>query len=890
MPLKPGIKLGTYEIEALIGAGGMGEVYKARDPKLDRLVAIKVLPAAMAADAGLVSRFEREAKAVAALSHPNILGIFEFGTQEGISYAVMELLEGESLRDKLKGGALAPKRAVEIATELAEGLGAAHAQGIIHRDVKPENIFLTKEGRVKILDFGLAKQSVPREAVADMATEAMSALAGTAAGMILGTVGYMSPEQVKGEPADQRADVFAFGVVLYEMLSGQRPFQGGTPHHTMTAILDQDQPELISSRGALPQGLERLVSHCLEKRPEARFQSMKDVAYDLQNLSTVTTGAHGPVAAPARRWGWSHRVAAVLPLVLLAGVFLWLTGNLHLGQPTHLTFIKVTYKPGTIETACFGPDGKTIFFSERIHGGQPEIFVLHPGAREPVPLGIKDAVLQGVTGSGELVLLREPRFFRKAVYRGTLAQAGPGGGAVKEIRENVEMAAWTPNGFATVVDSGGNRVTLAFAGHTILEGPSPGLVFGFLRVSREGTAVAFACAQEVEMVIRVVGLDGKPRILTRPEGEILSGLAWGPDGGVWYSEIRAGQTTVWALSLGGSRRLLWRGQGHQALLDVAPDGRLLLVDQQERRGVLVRRAESATDEDISIASGTQAVGFSDDGRRLLLMEAPVLDGETAEDQTYLWTADGSLTAHIGPGTPFSLSPDGKWIQAVFYTSDPKALDPEVATAIREVGLDLKAVLDPVHRAPCLVFLPTGPSRPWAKAIPGNLGNVEWAFLAPDNQKILFNGSERGVPSWWVLDRTGSVPRRLSPPGFETLLAGLAPISPDGTQVILYGDDSFLIQPMAGGEPRPGKGLAREERILAWSRDQKSLICQTSLPPVQFFRLDPATGKRTPLFTYQPSDASGLVRIRSACTTPDAKIFALNYVRQLSNLYLVEGLK
>ena len=282
MPLVAGTRLGPYEVLAPLGAGGMGEVYRARDSRLERGVAIKILPAQLSDDPVALARFEREAKAVAALSHPSILAIFDFGTADGISYAVTELLEGETLRARLAHGPLPIRKAVEWAIQIAHGLGAAHEKGIVHRDLKPENLFLTNDGRVKILDFGLARQT-PLLQTGDMSSPTVAGY--TEPGTVLGTVAYMSPEQVRGLPADARSDIFAFGVVLYEMLSGRRPFTGDSAAETMHAILTADAPDLPDPNQRVPPALERIVRHCLEKRPEQRFQSASDLAFDLEALS-----------------------------------------------------------------------------------------------------------------------------------------------------------------------------------------------------------------------------------------------------------------------------------------------------------------------------------------------------------------------------------------------------------------------------------------------------------------------------------------------------------------------------------------------------------------------------------------------------------------------------
>src|SRR5215813_10349291 len=298
--LAAGTKLGPYEVISQLGAGGMGEVYKARDPRLGREDAIKVLPPSFAQDADRLKRFEQEARAAGVLNHPNITAVYDFGSHDGSPYIVTELLEGETLRSRLGPGAIPVRKAVDYAVQLAKGLAAAHEKGIVHRDLKPENVFLTKDGRVKILDFGLAKLKTEKNGGSQ--TDMRTVSGGTEPGVVLGTMGYMSPEQVRGKPADKRSDIFAFGTILYEMLSGQRAFRGDTAADTITSILTKEPPDLSQTNKEIHPGLDRIVRHCLEKNPEERFESARDVAFDLESLSSVSTptatGVHKLPAGP----------------------------------------------------------------------------------------------------------------------------------------------------------------------------------------------------------------------------------------------------------------------------------------------------------------------------------------------------------------------------------------------------------------------------------------------------------------------------------------------------------------------------------------------------------------------------------------------------------------
>ena len=288
MPLAAGTRLGPYEILAPVAAGGMGEVWRARDTRLGREVAVKVLPERLAADTEALGRFEREARAVAALSHPNILAIHDFGRAGAVVYSVTEMVAGETLRQRLAGGALPVRKVLDYAQQIARGLAAAQDRGVVHRDLKPENIIITPDGAVKILDFGLAKLAPPEDSTL---TSTPTMQAGTAPGKVMGTMGYMSPEQVRGQEVDHRTDIYALGTVLYEMLTGRAAFRRDTPADTVSAILKEDVPVMSTTKGAISPALERIVHHCLEKNPAERFQSARDLGFDLEAMGGTDTGS-----------------------------------------------------------------------------------------------------------------------------------------------------------------------------------------------------------------------------------------------------------------------------------------------------------------------------------------------------------------------------------------------------------------------------------------------------------------------------------------------------------------------------------------------------------------------------------------------------------------------
>jgi eukaryotic-like serine/threonine-protein kinase len=385
MTLSVGTRLGPYEILSPLGAGGMGEVYRARDTRLDRQVALKVLSPQLADSPEALTRFEREAKAVAALSHSNIVALYDFGQSEGALYAVTELLEGETLRARLVEGALPLRKAIEYAVQIAQGLSAAHGKGIVHRDLKPENIFLTNAGPAKILDFGLARQS--SLAPPDEDTHSPTLARATDPGTVLGTVGYMSPEQVRGRLADHRSDIFSFGCVLYEMVSGRRAFQGQSPAETMAAIAREDPPELSELVPGLAPGLERVVRHCLEKNPEDRFQSTRDLAFDLLSLSSISASQKAQaISEPGERRRWATIGVAVLLLVLGAAVGqLWIRGTGAKVASRMAYYTQLTDAPGEERTPRLSPDGQTLLYVSRV-AGNADIYSVRVGGHNAVNL------------------------------------------------------------------------------------------------------------------------------------------------------------------------------------------------------------------------------------------------------------------------------------------------------------------------------------------------------------------------------------------------------------------------------------------------------------------------------------------------------------------------
>jgi Tol biopolymer transport system component len=385
MGLPTGTKLGPYEVIAPLGAGGMGEVYRARDTRLNREVAIKVLPAVFASDADRLKRFEQEASATSALNHPNILTIYDIGRHEGAPYIVAELLEGEELVEILVSGALPARKAIDYARQIVSGLDAAHEKGIVHRDLKPANLFITNDGRVKILDFGLAKlKPSTLAAVAD--SEGPTMMPATNPGVVLGTVGYMSPEQVRGQTADHRSDIFSFGVVLFEMLTGRKAFSGDSAVELMNAILKDDVPELNDNDARISPALEKIMRRCLEKKPEHRFHSAHDLGFALEAVSTATSSSGSGLPAATKlksqRFAWSDRsawiVTGILALTLLAMGFMYFNRPALEARSIRLAFVppqNLAFNDGQPDNVIISPDGQKMAFSAVSPDGKWQLWV-----------------------------------------------------------------------------------------------------------------------------------------------------------------------------------------------------------------------------------------------------------------------------------------------------------------------------------------------------------------------------------------------------------------------------------------------------------------------------------------------------------------------------------
>ncbi len=854
MALTAGTKLGPYEIVSPLGAGGMGEVYRSRDPRLKREVAIKVLPQALSLDADRMRRFEQEALATAALNHPNILAVFDIGTSEGSPYVVSELLEGETLRERLRGGSIAVRKALDYALQIAQGLAAAHEKGIIHRDLKPENLFVTKDGRVKILDFGLAKLT---QAEPGTDTSLPTATHGTEAGVVMGTAGYMSPEQVRGVALDPRSDIFSFGAILHEMLSGKRAFHGDTTADTMSAILKEDPPDLNETNRNISPALERVVQHCLEKNPEQRFHSARDVAFDLETLSNQSSsGSRLRAVTDQRRSYWKQAAGALIILLALAGTYYAARNNAPVLTPH---FHQLTFQRGSIYGAKFAPDGQSIVYSAAWNGAPKEqVYTTRTDALMSRPIDLMDSEVLSISSKGEMALRQKSD--NGAVPRGMLSVVPLTGGAPREMLGDVLQASWSRDGESlAVVHFVGPECRLEYPVGKTIYSTSTGDISD-VAVSPDGKRIAFfdhPNPADTRGYVAVVDLSGKATRLTK-EWSDLTGLAWSRSGDeIWFTGSDAGiNSALYAVNLSGQLRDLLHIPGRLRLFDISKEGQVLIANEATRQEVVGHRTGQDRDIDLSWFDWTLGRSLSADGQWAVLEE----DGEGGgPDYTvFLRKTDGSPAIRLGSGMGLDISPDDKWV---------------ASTSVKQP-------------APT-VLLPAGAGQPITLADAQLFHTANLRFL-PDGKGLIMVASEKGkAPRTYTLMLDGSALKLFGPEGFRGTL-----VSPDSNYVLGRKDGAYWMVPFAGDEkPQPLSFVRADEAVAGWAADSKSIyVGDVSSTPVKVYVADLKTGQRRLHHQHAPGDLAGVAGVGAGRITPDGNFYLYTVARTLSNLYVVEGLK
>ncbi len=860
MNLTPGTKLGPYEIVALLGAGGMGEVYRARDSRLKREVAIKVLPQALSLDADRLRRFEQEALATAALNHPNILAVFDIGASEGSPYVVSELLEGETLRERLRSGSIPVRKALDHALQIAHGLAAAHEKGIIHRDLKPENLFLTKDGRVKILDFGLAKLT---QAEPGVHTTLPTVTHGTEAGMVLGTAGYMSPEQVRGMALDARSDIFSFGAILYEMLSGKRAFHGDTPADTMSSILKEEPPDLSETNRNVSPALERIVQHCLEKNPEARFHSASDIAFDLDQLSGIsgTTAKVTAVAGVRPRGRLLAGLASGLGLAfVMLGLGWWLGRGS--GRVPVAEYQQITFRTGSIGNARFTPDGSMVY-SASWDGGETQLYMARtddPGARE---LGLKDAELLAISKSGELAVRLNTVGYGGYSRSGTLARVPLSGGTPREVLDNVQDADWAANGESMAVVR-----YVPENNHWRLEYPIGKVLFDSInwishpKISPDGKWVAFADHEnpggDDQGSVAVIGSDGKEKEKTLSSGwTSVEGILWSPAGDeIWFTSTNTGSSAnPRAVTFSGKVRTITNVPGGMWLEDLR-NGTALMVTHQQRIGIRGLARGGKEERELGWFGWSILRDISRDGRKILFDEEA--DGGGPNYTVFLRDTDGSPPARIGDGNAMGISPDAKW-----------------------------AVTKPA-KGGALNLVPTGAGESRQLTHDAvSYGAVRWLL---DGKRLLASGIETGRGARdYLIDLSNGDSKPITPEG----IAGVQ-LSPNGRSTAVLGPDGkWGIWPLEGSGIHLIPGLDSSDYVTGWSPDGGSVYATSSRAgqkAAKVYQVNIATGKMQLWKTFGAEAGAGVSSVDGPLLSSDGTAYAYIYVRVLSEAYVVTGLK
>jgi eukaryotic-like serine/threonine-protein kinase len=835
----------------------MGEVYRARDIRLARDVAIKVLPEALASDQERLRRFEKEARSASALNHQNIVTIYDVGSESGVSYIAMEIVEGVTLRELLPGGPLPVKRLMQIAPQVAEGLARAHEAGIVHRDLKPENVMVKKDGLVKILDFGLAKLSSTGSDSDEVSQ--LQTMTGTNPGVVVGTVSYMSPEQASGQPLDFRSDQFSLGSMLYEMATGRRAFQKKTAIDTLSAILNEEPEPLSVSAPQVPAPLRWLVERCLAKEPQGRYASTQDLARDLSTLrdhlsESISSGSLG--AATGGRVARRKRALPVLGAIAAAVVLIamgllagrWLTAR-GAGSPVP-TFRQLTFRRGNLHQAKFAPDGRTVVYAAAWDGAPAELYTVRTDSTESHAMGISQARVTSVSSKGELAVILQKNTI--VWSGGTLARVPIGGGTPREILENVYDASWAPNGedLAVVLRSPEGDFEVQYPiGTTLAEG-----AVEWARVSPTGDLVAFMEGDALCTIDR----KGKRKVISRGWLD-YSQPFWSPGGGelILAGSRLAETAAVYSVSLSGRERVLINLAPDLNLLDVASDGRLLVEYAWGEDNLGSRSRGGNHEREIVVNVGSGLSDISEDGQLLLVGEA---------GSVLLRKSDGTPAIRLGQGEGQAISADGRSVLAILK-GPPREL----------------------------VWLPTGPGA--TRKIPVEGVEPLEAVLLPKDKGFLVvaRGKGESPVDLFLVGPDGGKPRPFPAEGHVGDRAFL--VSPEGDRLAYVAKDSQVrIASLQGGQVTAisGAPIGSTDFAIQWSADAQFLYLYTpggGGVPGRIDRLELATGRREPWKELMPADPTGVDVMTELRISRDGQAYAYGYARILiSRLFVIEGVR
>jgi hypothetical protein len=839
----------------------MGEVYRARDTRLDRTVAIKLLPSEFLNSPGRrIERFRHEARVIARVTHSNICALYDVGEDGSSIFLVLEYVDGATLARRLEDGPLPLPLALRTAIGITDALDYAHRHEVVHRDLKPSNIMLTRDS-VKLLDFGLAKLTERDEQALKDPTRSERL---TEVGNIMGTVPYMAPEQIEGRDVDERTDIFAFGVVAYEMICGRRPFAGDSRASLMSAIVAADPPSLSSLQPQSPASLERVILRCLAKEPDDRWQTARDLAAELRWIADAGWGGTTTVPGVTRRASRGALWGGLAGAALIAGVFVATVPSMWPG-PAVAEYYPATFRRGAISSARFTPDGQSFVYSASWGGQRYTTFLGRLGSPDARDLQLNDARILSIGRAGDMAVLFGPQNITHTFGARTLARVPMAGGARKDILTGVVDADWIPgtDTLAVIRDTGTGRPwTVEFpAGTTIHETRRA----WSLRVSPDGSRVAFFEGPVVfgaapEAMITVIDRSGGKSTVSRGWAGI--GLAWAPSGNeIWFTATRLdGPPHLHAVSLSGVDRAVQRAPDWLVLHDISANGRVLLSRNTVRIDIACKAPGDTRERDLGWLLGSRVSQLSPDGETLIFT-APLLVKPSGNSMLFRRRIDGSSAVPIGEGRDGALSPDGKWVLAVSGEN--------------------------------LVLLPTGTGA--SVTLPkGDRMHVEGGQWLGDSKRIVFTGVGRaGKPGGYIQEIPAGLPRPITPDGVE--LAGKAAVRDDHSVLGRVGA-TWKLFPIEGGDGQPVPALRPEDLPLQWSHDGKYVYTVDNVkvprpPAVDVFRVELATGVRVLWKTLTPSDPVGVEDLReTVAITPDAQSYCYSYSRRLGDLFVVDGLR
>jgi eukaryotic-like serine/threonine-protein kinase len=782
--------------------------------------------------------------------------VHDVGRHEGTPFLVCELLEGETLRDRLSGGALPWRKAVDIARQIAMALAAAHRAGVVHRDVKPSNVFIARDGVVKLLDFGIARSTVE-----------LPVGESTISGAVVGTAGYMAPEQVRGEPADARADIFALGAVLYEMLAGKKAFDGGTDIERGAAILREEPAALPPN---VPAPVARIVMRCLEKSVDERIASARDLGFALEALLDVSmTGTQRGPSRKKRPW-W---LLGAVPLVAATLAIAWFATRSRVREPrADVTFTPVTFRRGAVLTARFTPEGDRIIYSGSWSGEPVRTYVAVPGQPESTPVFAPGLAVLGVSRRGDAALLAAGSE-SETMFRASIA-----GGEPRAVLDGIVTADWmNDRDELAVVRRDGQRFVAEFpAGHPVLDNPQ---LIGDLRVSADGKWLAVSHRNNASWSLSVIDRNGAKRTLLA-DWISVSGLAFSPRGDeIWFAGTETGRTTdeVYAVPVaGGSIRSVFRAPAHITLHDISHLGRVLLSrDHRHRRAVLQRMGESDSRE-LTWLDRTFPVGLSADGAQVVFNERGVATANAFGTVAYLRRTDGTPAINLGNLSVSDISPDGQLV----------------------LGMPLDTA-DPVQER--LQLIPTG-SGAVRTLPPGSVRQYQDGAFFPDGRSIVFVGVEdpvRGEPRIYIQSLDGGDPRAVTASNV-TLDESSKPVSIDGTSLVVRDEKLALrVVSLGDGTSRALPGARPTDAVIRWGQDGRVYLSRRNGEGFDIVAVDPSTGESQILGAIRPLDPAGafwlpLPELRPAAPkvimTPDAHTIVYSYTQVASQLFVAEGLR